>query len=325
MSEDDEVILPKNASLLKLPSTQPATQVTKNTSQPTKSHSQPSKTNLLHSPSKNIAKASPTSAGPNPHSKKMDYVQPNTRSSQPTQKPINKPSSQSTKTCSSQPTQKPKSQPKFQQKSFSQPAKPCTDPLKPVVKPRSGHQPPKKSHAQNKNKDPLQFIRSGRPVKPPPIQDDSDSHDSYESTEDSLYKFTKVLGDLSDTDSGNDDFNSRGPRKIGCDSWHSEDMDKVLDFDEKEATVYPPYNEKAKFENLKLEAKVRGRPPKLHVSKGKEKRAISPQPATTTAIIPISAGIIKGSSAVTTKKLASLMTFVPTPGFKRPRKKDNTI
>nr|XP_025622856.1 uncharacterized protein LOC112715313 [Arachis hypogaea] len=159
MSEDDEVILPKNASLLKLPSTQPATQVTKNTFQPTKSHSQPSKTNLLHSPSKNIAKASPTSAGPNPHPKKMDYVQSNTRSSQPTQKPINKPNSQ--------PTQKPKSKPKFQQKIFSQPAKSCTDPLKPIVKPRSGHQPPKKSHAQNKNKDPLQFVRSGRPVKPP--------------------------------------------------------------------------------------------------------------------------------------------------------------
>ncbi|RYR46901.1 hypothetical protein Ahy_A07g032765 [Arachis hypogaea] len=72
-------------------------------------------------------------------------------------------------------------------------------------------------------------------------------------------------------------------------------------------------------------AKVRGRPPKLQVFKGKGKRVVSPQPAPTTATIPISAGTIKGSSAATTKKLASLMTFVPTPGFKRPRKKDNTI
>ncbi|RYQ83602.1 hypothetical protein Ahy_B10g102347 [Arachis hypogaea] len=176
MSEDDEVILPKNAFLLKLPSTQPATQATKNTFQPTKSHSQPSKNNPLHSPSKNIAKASPTFDGPNPHPKKMDYVHPNTR--------------------------------------------------------------------------------SGRAIKPPPIQDDSDSHDSYESTEDSLYKSTKVLGDLSDTDSGSDDFNNREPRKTDCDSWHSEYMDKVLDSDEEEATVYPPYNEKAKFGNLKLEVSM---------------------------------------------------------------------
>jgi len=33
-------------------------------------------------------------------------------------------------------------------------------------------------------------------------------------------------------------------------------MDNVLDSDEEEATVYPPYNEKAKFENFKLEVSM---------------------------------------------------------------------
>ncbi|RYR02168.1 hypothetical protein Ahy_B06g080997 [Arachis hypogaea] len=167
MSEDDEVILPKNASLMKLPCTQPTMQATINP----------------------------------------------------------------TKKCNSQPTQKPKFQP-----NYSQPAKSCTDPLKPAVKLRSGHQPPKKSHAQNKNKEPLQFTRSSRVVKPSLIQDDSDSRDSYESTEDSLYKSTKVLGDLSDTDSGNDDFNSRGPRKTDFREKHRptsfRGTEKVIDTDD---------------------------------------------------------------------------------------------
>ncbi|XP_072055831.1 uncharacterized protein [Arachis hypogaea] len=72
-------------------------------------------------------------------------------------------------------------------------------------------------------------------------------------------------------------------------------------------------------------AKMRERPPKLQVCKGKGKRAASPHPAPPTATAPISAGTIRGSSAATTKKLASFMTFVPTLGFKWPRKKDDGI
>ncbi|RYQ95684.1 hypothetical protein Ahy_B08g091029 isoform A [Arachis hypogaea] len=74
-----------------------------------------------------------------------------------------------------------------------------------------------------------------------------------------------------------------------------------------------------------MQAKMRGRPPKVQVCKGKGKRAASPHSAPPTAIAPISAGTIRGSSAATTKKLASFMIFVPTPGFKRPRKKDDAI
>ncbi|XP_016168737.2 uncharacterized protein LOC107611306 [Arachis ipaensis] len=55
------------------------------------------------------------------------------------------------------------------------------------------------------------------------------------------------------TDSGED---SGIETESDCDSWHSEDMDKVLDSDEEEPTVYPPYNEKAKFGNLKLEVSM---------------------------------------------------------------------
>ncbi|RYR38472.1 hypothetical protein Ahy_A09g043518 isoform D [Arachis hypogaea] len=58
------------------------------------------------------------------------------------------------------------------------------------------------------------------------------------------------------------DFDSKEDTKIevesDCDSWHLKDMDNVLDSDEEEATVYPPYNEKAKFENFKLERDVSG-------------------------------------------------------------------
>ncbi|RYR03279.1 hypothetical protein Ahy_B06g082130 [Arachis hypogaea] len=74
-----------------------------------------------------------------------------------------------------------------------------------------------------------------------------------------------------------------------------------------------------------LSAKLKERPPKLQVCKEKGKRAASPQLAPQTGTTPISAETIKGSSAATTKKLASFMTFVPTPGFKRPRKKDEAI
>ncbi|RYR03278.1 hypothetical protein Ahy_B06g082129 [Arachis hypogaea] len=298
MSEEDDVILPTNAPLLKLPSTQPAMQARKFASQPTMSHSQPLTTNPLHPTPKNKAKATPKSAGPNPHHKNMDYQAEKPKkkpNSQPTEKSIEKPNSEPTSKCSSQPTQKPKPQPKFQPKSFSQPVN-----LSTAIKPGSRHQPPNKSNAKNKNKESQHCTRFGRAVKPPPIQDNSDSHDSYESVEDSLYKPTNGLRDVSDTDSGGEEFESRGTRKTDfrekhrpassrrkekvidtddssyedfeeddpsdseteiesesdCDSWHSEDMDKVLDSDEEEATVYPPYNEKEKFGNLKLEVSM---------------------------------------------------------------------
>ncbi|RYR39457.1 hypothetical protein Ahy_A09g045009 [Arachis hypogaea] len=65
---------------------------------------------------------------------------------------------------------------------------------------------------------------------------DSDFHDSYESTEDSLYKPTKGLGDISDIDSHSDDFNSKGPTKIDFREKHipasSRRTEKVIDTDD---------------------------------------------------------------------------------------------
>ncbi|RYQ93482.1 hypothetical protein Ahy_B09g099761 [Arachis hypogaea] len=68
------------------------------------------------------------------------------------------------------------------------------------------------------------------------------------------------------------------------------------------------------------QTRVRGRPPKLHVAKAKAKENASPKPVTLGPVV-VSAETIKGSSSATAKKLASFMTFVPTPGFIPSRKK----
>ncbi|RYR05401.1 hypothetical protein Ahy_B06g085259 [Arachis hypogaea] len=112
-----------------------------------------------------------------------------------------KPTSQPTKAASQ--SSKPKSQPS---KPNSQPTKPASQPNKPN---KSYSQPTKPTHQASKTtsqpiKTPLQVTRSGRCVRECPIQEeDSDSHDSYESTEDELYKPPKILGDnLYSSDSG---------------------------------------------------------------------------------------------------------------------------
>ncbi|RYR13269.1 hypothetical protein Ahy_B04g070359 [Arachis hypogaea] len=63
------------------------------------------------------------------------------------------------------------------------------------------------------------------------------------------------------------------------------------------------------------------RPSKLKVIKRKARLQSSPKP-TVAAPVAISAETIKGTSSTTAKKLADFMTFVPTPGFKPPRKID---
>ncbi|RYR25359.1 hypothetical protein Ahy_B02g059053 isoform A [Arachis hypogaea] len=66
---------------------------------------------------------------------------------------------------------------------------------------------------------------------------------------------------------------------------------------------------------------VASRPPKLQVIKAKARARSSPTP-TASAPVAISAETIKGTNSATAKKLANFMTFVPTPGFKHPRKND---
>ncbi|RYQ84189.1 hypothetical protein Ahy_B10g103198 [Arachis hypogaea] len=89
-----------------------------------------------------------------------------------------------------------------------QPKKPTSDPTKAASQPnRPKAQPTKNPESNNKkgNTNACRVTRSRRTIREGPIQDeDSDSHDSYESTEDELYKPPKVLGDnlySSDSDS----------------------------------------------------------------------------------------------------------------------------
>ncbi|MED6143724.1 hypothetical protein PIB30_008671 [Stylosanthes scabra] len=71
-----------------------------------------------------------------------------------------------------------------------------------------------------------------------------------------------------------------------------------------------------------IKDKVKLRLLKLQVKKGKATRAVSPPPTAATTL-PLSIETINGASSATTKKIASLSKFMPTPGFKRPRMKDD--
>ncbi|RYR39826.1 hypothetical protein Ahy_A09g045461 [Arachis hypogaea] len=82
------------------------------------------------------------------------------------------------------------------------------------------------------------------------------------------------------------------------------------------AAVQPPQSVPDNNDNCLMQTRGRGRPPKLHITRARAKGNASP------GAVAVSAETIKGSSSATAKKLASFMTFVPTPGFKPPRKKD---
>ncbi|RYR02181.1 hypothetical protein Ahy_B06g081007 [Arachis hypogaea] len=226
----------------------------------------------------------------------------------PTMKPISEPN---------QPKVKPMSQPN---KAAHQPKKTTALPMKPVpqakkisyqaksVPPQSNSSSEAANNSQGEkdkqNSSGCRVTRSGRQVKEAPLQeDDTDFHDSYESTEDELYRPPKVVRDNlyssdSDSDSGKkkrsgerdsrsevrekqkppkkrladkeidtDDSNYEGSKDeessesdlddsdaaLDADSWHSEDSDKVLESDEESPAVYPQFNEKTKFGELKFE------------------------------------------------------------------------
>ncbi|KAL4343234.1 hypothetical protein AHAS_Ahas11G0058000 [Arachis hypogaea] len=127
----------------------------------------------------------------------------------PKSQPLSQPKPQPMSTPNNTPPQ-----PKFQPKSQSM--------CQPKSQPKS--QPFKKHVVGDKKKEPVKgtnVTRSGRVVTPSPRQGDSDSHDSYESTEDSLYKPPKILGDGyessgdSDSDSGVVAGKNSGSKKYG--------------------------------------------------------------------------------------------------------------
>ncbi|RYQ94645.1 hypothetical protein Ahy_B08g089582 [Arachis hypogaea] len=230
----------------------------------------------------------------------------------PTMKPISEPNKPKVKPMS-QPN-KVAHQPK---KTTSQPKKTTAQPMKPVSQAKKTIPPQSNSSSEagnnsqgakdKQNSSGCRVTRYGRQVKEAPLQkDDTDSHDSYESTEDELYRPPKVVGDNlysseSDSDSGKEKRSGKGesrsevrekqkpPKKrladkeidtddsnyegsedeessesdlddsdaaSDADSWHLEDSDKVLESDEESPAVYPQFNDKTKFGELKFEVRM---------------------------------------------------------------------
>ncbi|RYR04476.1 hypothetical protein Ahy_B06g084207 [Arachis hypogaea] len=151
-----------------------STQSTKEPSQPSKLPTQPTK--QLMQPTKEPTKPTGPSLKP---------TGPSAKPTRPTTKP-SRPSSQPTKK-SHEPVQTLSQQ----RKAYSQPTKPTPTTAQPKGKAKV-----------------TTTTRAGRHVKAVEVEEDSDSHDSYESAEDSLYKPPRVLGDDESSSDSDDGVNS---------------------------------------------------------------------------------------------------------------------
>ncbi|XP_052113501.1 enhancer of mRNA-decapping protein 1-like [Arachis duranensis] len=89
------------------------------------------------------------------------------------------------------------------------------------------------------------------------------------------------------------------------------------DSDSSDSECIPPTQEPLKDQLI-------GRPAKLQVIKRKA-RSISSPKHIATGSVAVTAETIKGTSSGTAKRLEKFMTFVPTPGFKAPRKNDDKV
>ncbi|RYR73802.1 hypothetical protein Ahy_A02g008306 [Arachis hypogaea] len=174
--------------------------------------------------------------------------------------------------------------------------KTTSQPMKPNSKAKKTTYDANINSQWNKNKkcsNGCRLIRSGRQVKEAPIQkDDSDSHDSYESAEDELYRPPKVVGDnlySSDSDSdnlysksdvrekhklpkarlGNNEIDTDDSSYEGSEDEQSSNSDlddsngasdadswHSEDSDKESLAVYPKFNEKTKFGLLKFEVSM---------------------------------------------------------------------
>ncbi|RYQ86129.1 hypothetical protein Ahy_B10g105811 [Arachis hypogaea] len=189
-------------------------------------------------------------------------TQPTKQPLQPTKEPTKptRPSSKSTRPSSklTRPSFQPTKKSHHPVETLSQPKKPYSQPTKPTPTP-----------PQTKEKTKVTTTtRAGRHVKTLEVEEDSDSYDSYESAEDSLYKPPKVVGDDEYSSDSDDGVNSTRVNKKNLEdndvddgdsdlnSWHSEDSGQELDSDEESPTVYPQYNDKAKFGDLKFEVSM---------------------------------------------------------------------
>ncbi|XP_052108715.1 uncharacterized protein LOC127741122 [Arachis duranensis] len=278
-------------------------------------HSQPVKTPTINHPQPKKPTYEPTKAASQPSRPKAQPSKPNSQPMKPASQPSkpNKAFSQPTKPThqASKTTSQPIRTPLQSTKLHPQQAKSNSQGKTVPHHSKTSSQPAKTPESNKKkgNSSACRVTRSGRIVREGPIQDeDSDSHDSYESTEDELYKPPKVVGDSlysseSDSDSGKgserkqkqaeakekhrppksrladkeidtDDSSYEGfedeessesdvdedDDDLGSfsdpDSWHSEDSGKELESDEETLPVYPQYNAKTKFGNLKFEVSM---------------------------------------------------------------------
>ncbi|RYR48524.1 hypothetical protein Ahy_A07g034546 [Arachis hypogaea] len=383
-----------------------STKSTKEPSQPSKLPTQPTKQPMQ-----------PTKEPTKPTGPSLKPTGPSTKPTRPTTKP-SRPSSQPTKK-----SHEPMQTSSQQRKAYSQPTKPTPATTQPKGKAKV-----------------TTTTRAGRHVKAIEVEEDSDSHDSYESAEDSLYKPPRVLGDDESSSDSDDGVNStrlnkkrevkekhkpaktrlaekeietddssyeasesedesdsgiwlnqlpkpgrptkkrrkdKGEQPVGsstkmkrkynpircmfcgevghnkrsCAKKKKEDAedqarqmqlqvalpngpapltDDPNTNNEVQSHSFPPppvqpepaveVNQPVQDTQLPvqdIQGEKRGRPPKLHVIKKKARSNASTQ-----SPVAISAETLKGTTSATAKKMQTFMTFVPTPGFKRPRKKD---
>ncbi|RYR37684.1 hypothetical protein Ahy_A09g042556 [Arachis hypogaea] len=173
-------------------------------------HSQPVKTPIVNHPQPKKPISEPTKAASQPSKPKAQPSKPTKPTSQPSKpkKPYSQPTKlthQALKTTS-HPIKTPLQSTKLHPQQTKTNNKETTAPHHS----KTSSQPAKNPDSDNKkgNTSACRVTRSGRTVREGPIQDeDYDSHDSYESTEDELYKPPKVLGDNlysseSDSESG---------------------------------------------------------------------------------------------------------------------------
>ncbi|RYR51513.1 hypothetical protein Ahy_A06g026534 [Arachis hypogaea] len=235
-----------------------------------------------------------------------------------------KKSSSQTKMHHSQPIKTPTTMHPQPKKPTSQPTKAASQPSKPNSQPTKAASQPIPSHSKtssqlaknsksNKNKgntNACKVTRSGRCVREGPIQKEySDSHDSYESAEDELYKPPKVLGDNLYSSDNDSDSEKGAPRK-----------QKKAEAREKHR---PPKSRLGDKEIDTDDSSYEG-PPKLQVIKRKARLTSSPK-FTATGSVGVSTKTIKGTSFGTVKRLTNFMTFVPNPGFKAPRRNGDKV
>ncbi|RYR15970.1 hypothetical protein Ahy_B04g072944 [Arachis hypogaea] len=243
MSEDDDEVLclltiPEEAEKLNKDHNDAMSQdyckITKKSPQPKRAKSQPTSKATPQPTAKATPQPTPKpTPQPTPKSTPQPTHKPTPKATpeptpqltpEPTPKPTPQSNPQPTRTPTPKPTPKPKTKPM---------KKPVQQP-KPWTKPQAAKGSGKVTAADKSSKKvkATTSTRSGKQVKATPVDNDSDSHDSYDSVEDNLYKPPKVAGDSiysSDSDSGVDGVESSRAKKVDHREKHRPTADRTRD------------------------------------------------------------------------------------------------